>query len=87
MKKYFVKIWNFINAHKKASVIVGIIAAVLIIALLVFLIFIKPKWDYSRKIVKYVGDKGYTQSEIDEIGKIWNSGEMYLTQDGSTSVK
>lgn len=63
------KIKAFVLLHKKISLAVAIAVAVIIVALIVVFVFVKPKWDYSHKPV---GDTGYTQSQIDEIGDWWS---------------
>ncbi len=87
MKKYVEKILSFIVAHKKASAITGIVLAALLVLLLIFFIFFKPKWDYSHKIVATVNGKKYTQSQIDEVGAWWLSGDYEVIEEGNTPVE
>ncbi len=80
------KILKYFKNNRKTSIIIGIAAAVLVVALLIFLIFFKPKLDYKNKVVTVVGDKEYTQSDIDAVGDWWTSGNPVVSQEGASSL-
>ena len=68
VKTLYLTVKQFVLANKKLSMIIAIALVAVIVILVVVFGFIKPKWDYSHK---EVGDTGYTQSEIEEIGDWW----------------
>ncbi len=77
IKHFFLRVFACFKQNKKLTIITLSVLAVIVVALLVFFLIIKPKIDYPQKIV-YVdaGGKEYTQSDIDELGDWW---EEYLT--------
>lgn len=68
IKLVYLSVKNFVITYKKASIITA--ASVVLVAVILVVVFciIIPRWEYSHKLV---GDTGYTQSEIDEIGDWW----------------
>ena len=73
VKQLAAKAFAFFKKNKVATIIGLSVLAVIVVALLVYFLIIKPKIDYPTKIVFTDSNgKDYTQSEIDELGNWWD---------------
>ena len=86
IKKWLEKGLMFIVKHKKESRITAIVLAALVVLLIIFFVFIKPKIDYKHKVVLEINGNEYTQEKIDDIGDWWSSGDFSVIQEGDKNV-